>query len=575
MAIENLTSAPATHIDTKDESLSPALPTPSTSQSEKSGDPSLLSPVILESDLCRSSADEDEHQPMPPSPALSAQSSSHSTTSAALREHKRGGIVDSLALLSPRDNPRSRSQRPPNATTTDDATVNHPSHPASSHAIASVTSAAHTLNTPAPIHTSSAVDSVGSEEREHEDQTGLDLIQDEPIDPTPFVFKPHLLASLVDPKNLESLEAMGGTEGLLAGLGTDPTNGLMISGKESEPSDAPTTVVATSASEEFTHRGAAYNGTVEDRRRVYGSDVPPVRKSKSLSELMWFALKDKVLVSLCHFRSPLNLLLTPVPPQALLPIAAVISLTLGFFHDHNQGQGLGKPPVDWVEGVAIVVAIFIVVCALSLSQFFARSPLFPQVIVDSLNDWHEEMQSRILNDKEERHVKVIRSGVEHVIDAKELLVGDIALLEPGEIVPCDGVFISGHNVKCDESGATGKSDVIRKVGYDKFHRFREQARREGASTHGFNVPNTRTDCFVVSGSKILDGHGKYVVIAVGQRSFNGRAMMGMFIRRFSTDLWTLTPPHILQLSEETPIPSLCRTSRKILPSSSKSVVVPC
>jgi len=299
IAIENLTSAPATHIDAKDESLSPALPTPSTSQSEKSGDPSLLSPVILESDLCRSSADEDEHQPMPPSPALSAQSSSHSTTSAALREHKRGGIVDSLALLSPRDNPRSRSQRPPNATTTDDATVDHPPHPASSHAITSVTSAAYTLNTPTPIHTSSAVDSVGSDEREREDdQTGLDLTQDEPIDPTPFAFKLHHLASLVDPKNLESLEAMGGTEGLLAGLGTDPTNGLMVSGRKSRPGDA---VVTTPASKEFTHEGAAYTSTVEDRQRVYGSNVPPVHKSKSLSGLMWIALKVKVLASLFHF----------------------------------------------------------------------------------------------------------------------------------------------------------------------------------------------------------------------------------------------------------------------------------
>jgi len=296
IAIENLTSAPATHIDAKDESLSPVLPTPSTSQSGESSDPSLLSLIILGSDLRRSSADEDEHQAMPPSPALSAQSSSHFTTSTVLREHKHDGIVDSLALLSPRDNPRSRSQRPPNATTTDDANADHPPYPA--HVI---TSAAHTLNTPTPIHTSSAVDSVGSDEREHEDQTGLHLIQDEPIDPTPFAFKPRHLASLVDPKNLESLEAMGGTEGLLAGLGTDPTNGLMISGKGSESGDAITAVVTIPASEEFTHEGAAYTGTVEDRRRVYGSNVPPVRKSKSLLGLMWFALKDKILVSLCHF----------------------------------------------------------------------------------------------------------------------------------------------------------------------------------------------------------------------------------------------------------------------------------
>ena len=35
-----------------------------------------------------------------------------------------------------------------------------------------------------------------------------------------------------------------------------------------------------------------------------------------------------------------------------------------------------------------------------------------------------------------------------------------------------------------------------------------------------------TDCFIISGSKILEGVGSYVVIAVGTKSFNGRIMMG-------------------------------------------------
>ena len=147
-------------------------------------------------------------------------------------------------------------------------------------------------------------------------------------------------------------------------------------------------------------------------------------------------------------------------------------------------------------------------------------------MVGSLNDWQREKQFRVLNDKkEERGVIVIRSGDERVIDVKDLLVGDIALLEPGEIVPCDGVFISGHNVRCDESGATGESDTIKKVVYDECIALREQAKWEGTDVHGFDA-NTHTDCFMVSGSKVLEGYGKYVVIAVGQKSFNGRIMMG-------------------------------------------------
>ena len=150
-------------------------------------------------------------------------------------------------------------------------------------------------------------------------------------------------------------------------------------------------------------------------------------------------------------------------------------------------------------------------------------------MVGSLNDWQKERQFRVLNDKkEERGVKVVRSGIERVIDIKDLLVGGVALLEPGEIVPCDGIFISDHNIRCDESGATGESDPIKKVSYEECITLREQARREGADVHAFDTPNAHTDCFLISGSKVLEGYGKYVVIAVGQKSFNGRIMMGMF-----------------------------------------------
>lgn len=89
-------------------------------------------------------------------------------------------------------------------------------------------------------------------------------------------------------------------------------------------------------------------------------------------------------------------------------------------------------------------------------------------------------------------------------------------MEPGEIVPCDGIFLSGHNIKCDESGATGESDAIKKVSYAEYMNLH----KTGDAAH--------TDCFVLSGSKVLEGVGKYVVVAVGTKSFNGRIMMGTF-----------------------------------------------
>ena len=251
--------------------------------------PLMLSPVTLKSDRrwsVGSSSDEDSFQPIPPSPTPSSQSSSYLTSSTALREKKNHDGANSLALLNPSDN--SHAWRPLNATTTiDDATVDHhPLYPASSHVITSVGSTAHTLDMPTPTYAGSAAEGR----------------QDEPIDPTPFAFGPYYLASLVDPRNLESLQAIGGIEGLLAGLGTSPASGLKTSGTKSKPGGTSVTAVTPSTSEEFTHQSGAYTGTVEDRQRVYGSNVLPVHKSKTLLELMWLTLKDKVLVSLYYSR---------------------------------------------------------------------------------------------------------------------------------------------------------------------------------------------------------------------------------------------------------------------------------
>jgi len=341
---EDLSSTPAIHVDKHEESVSPAPPTTSAGHSKKPSDPSLLSPGILKSGRrsTDTNADEDDFRVIPPSPTLSTQSSVHFMTSTALRDNKPGDGTSSLALLSPKDNSRSHSRRPSNATTTstEEGTVADHSqgplhlYPANSNVTTSVRSAGDTLNSPTPTHVGSSSDLGDSEKRKQKhkrqkkkvkgdaegtpEQEGgdggegdddddvqmeLDLTQDEHIDPTPFAFKPYHLASLVDPKNLETLEAMGGINGLLAGLGVNPTRGLGIGPKSSEQEDAPAVVVTDPAGgkgeavEKSIPEDAAYNGTVEDRQRVYGPNVLPIRKSKSLLQLMWLAFKDKVLVS--------------------------------------------------------------------------------------------------------------------------------------------------------------------------------------------------------------------------------------------------------------------------------------
>jgi len=107
---------------------------------------------------------------------------------------------------------------------------------------------------------------------------------------------------------------------------------------------------------------------------------PTSSQHKSLLLLMWMALKEKVLV--------------------LLSIAAIISLVLGLFQDFGTPQKSGEAPVNWVEGIAIMSTIIIIVSKLSIYQLTTGGiDCYFQVIVGSLNDWQKERQFKILNDK--------------------------------------------------------------------------------------------------------------------------------------------------------------------------------
>ena len=103
--------------------------------------------------------------------------------------------------------------------------------------------------------------------------------QDENIYPTPFTFRPFHLASLVDPKSLESLEGMGRINSLLASLGVNSTNGLRTSGREPKSRDAraPATFVTTTVGEKGVTQAedATYTSTVRGQQRAYGSNILP------------------------------------------------------------------------------------------------------------------------------------------------------------------------------------------------------------------------------------------------------------------------------------------------------------
>lgn len=103
-----------------------------------------------------------------------------------------------------------------------------------------------------------------------------------------------------------------------------------------------------------------------------------------------------------------------------------------------------------------------------------------------------------------------------MVSIHDITVGDILHLEPGDAIPADGVFLTGHGVKCDESSATGESDQMRKTpGEEVWKRI-----MDGTATK-------KLDPFIISGSKVLEGVGTYLVTSVGPNSTYGKIMISL------------------------------------------------
>ena len=58
--------------------------------------------------------------------------------------------------------------------------------------------------------------------------------------------------------------------------------------------------------------------------------------------------------------------------------------------------------------------------------------------------------------------KVMREGLKQTIPARELVPGDIVLLEAGDYVPADGRLLQSASLKVNEGMLTGESEAVEK-----------------------------------------------------------------------------------------------------------------
>ncbi|KAK8589447.1 hypothetical protein V6N13_088290 [Hibiscus sabdariffa] len=170
----------------------------------------------------------------------------------------------------------------------------------------------------------------------------------------------------------------------------------------------------------------------------------------------------------------------------ILLVCAVLSLGFGI-KQHGLREG-------WYDGGSIIVAIILVVVVSAVSNY-RQSKQFEELS-------HESSDIR---------VQVVRNGRHQPISIFELVVGDVVSLKIGDQIPADGLFVEGHSLKVDESSMTGESDHVE--------------------------VNEKHNPFLLSGTKVTDGHGYMLVTAVGMNTAWGEMMSS--VRR--------------ELDEETPL----------------------
>ncbi|KAG0341571.1 hypothetical protein BG004_005985 [Podila humilis] len=261
-----------------------------------------------------------------------------------------------------------------------------------------------------------------------------------------FAFTVEDLGPLTDPTGPKLPRDLGGIDKLCLGLRVDPKVGL-----NSDEADDDSV-------------GNSGNAKFAARSKAFGSNILPEAQSASFFSLVKKAYNDRTLI--------------------LLSIAALVSLAVSIYEDYGPHHPEDEPRVGWVEGAAILAAVAAV------------------VFTNAINDYQKERQFRKLNaKKDDRSVKLLRDGREQEVNVKLVQVGDIMLMEPGDLLAVDGVIIKSYNITCDESSATGESDALKK--------------------------DADENCYVISGSKVLDGSGSMLVTAVGTNSFFGKTMMAM------------------------------------------------
>ena len=216
-------------------------------------------------------------------------------------------------------------------------------------------------------------------------------------------------------------------------------------------------------SEKVRYKGLS-SEEVSESRVKYGVNVltPPEKESLFMKFLGKF--KDPLII--------------------VLLIAGVLSIGISFY----EYYGLNEGPTVFFEPVGIFMAILL---ATGLAFIFEVKADREFAILNQVND--------------DEPVYVIRDGNAVRIPKKDVVVGDIVMLNTGEEIPADGELLEAVSMNVDESTLTGEPVC---------HKTTDPGQFDPDATFPSNE--------AMRGTKVMEGHGVMRVKRVGDATENGK-----------------------------------------------------
>ncbi|WP_270738179.1 calcium-translocating P-type ATPase, PMCA-type [Coprobacter fastidiosus] len=204
------------------------------------------------------------------------------------------------------------------------------------------------------------------------------------------------------------------------------------------------------------HYSGLTDTQVKESREKFGSNLLTPPQKTPLWKLFFEKFQDPII--------------------RILLIAALLSLCISFIHN------------EYAETIGIFCAIFL---ATGVAFWFEMDANKKFDILNQVND--------------DVMIKVIRNGNLQEVPKKDIVVGDIVLLETGEEVPADGELLEAISLQIDESCLTGELMIDKTTNPEDF---------DSEATYPSN--------WVMRGTKVLDGHGIMEVKQVGDATQYGQ-----------------------------------------------------